>query len=84
MSAAWGEPRVPLPKPASVGPRLVRTREPVPARAVGTVERLDPHPLAAAFVIAGIALIGAFTFVGSILMWVWFRDTGVNWLFQGP
>ncbi len=82
MSAAHGNPLGPIPQPASKGPQLVRTGETVPQQTPAeAIARADPHPLAAAFIIALIAATVAFA--GSILTWVWFRDTGVNWMFQG-
>jgi len=43
----------------------------------------DPHPLAPALVVAGIALVGAVIFAGTIAAWVFFlQDSGVNWLFS--
>lgn len=84
MSAAQRNPLGPIRQPARKGPQLVWTGEAGPAKGPGeALERADPHPLAAAFIIGGIAATGAITFVGSILMWVWFRGTGVNWMFQG-
>jgi hypothetical protein len=49
---------------------------------VEAIEGADPHPLMAAFIIVGIAATGAVTFVGSMLMWMFTRNTGVNWMFQ--
>jgi hypothetical protein len=83
MSAAQRDPLGSIPKPAIKGPQLVPTREKaaqIPAEAIATG---DPHPLAAALMIAGIALIGAVTFAGSVLTWLLVRNTGVNWMFQG-
>jgi hypothetical protein len=79
MSAAQGKPLVP--QPAIQGPQLVPPREAVPVRAE-SIERLDPHPFATALIIAAIALIGAFTFAGSVATWLLVRDTGVGWMFQ--
>jgi hypothetical protein len=84
VMSAQRNPVGPIRQLASKGPQLVRTEETVPSKApVEAIERADPHPLAAAFIIGGIAATGAITFAGSVLMWVWFRDTGVNWMFQG-
>jgi hypothetical protein len=47
------------------------------------IRRGDPHPLAAALIIGGIALIGAITLIGSLASWILMRNTGVNWMFQG-
>lgn len=38
---------------------------------------IDAHPLVPVFVMGGIALIGALAFVGSILMWLALRPSGV-------
>ena len=84
MCAAQGKPLPPVPEPAAKGPQLVPARQTVSTQApVETVERLDPHPFAAAIIIAGIALMGAFTFVGSAAIWLLVRNTGVGWMFQG-
>jgi hypothetical protein len=48
-----------------------------------SVESGGAHPFAAALLIGVFALTVACTFAGSIAMWLIFRDTGVNWLFQG-
>lgn len=82
MSAAQGKPLVP--QPAIKGPQLVPPKQAVPTQSsLERVERLDPHPLAAALIIAGIALVGAFTFAGSAAIWLLLRNTGVGWMFQG-
>jgi hypothetical protein len=84
MSAAQRDPLGSIPHPAPKGPQLVPAREKAAAQVpVELIVRGDPHPLAAAFIIAGIALIGAFTFAGSALTWLLVRNTGVNWMFQG-
>jgi hypothetical protein len=84
MSAAHGKPLGPILKPEVKGPQLVPPRETVPAQSsLGTVERLDPHPLTPALIVAGIALIGAVTFAGSVAIWLLVRNTGVGWMFQG-
>lgn len=84
MSAAQRDPLGSIPNPAIKGPQLVPARQKaavlIPAEAIA---RRDPHPLAAAFLIAGIALIVAFTFAGSVFTWLLVRNTGVNWMFQG-
>jgi hypothetical protein len=83
MSAAQRNPVGPIRQPASHGPRLVPPGETGPAKApVEAIEGADPHPLMAAFIIVGIAATGAITFVGSVLMWMLSRNTGVNWMFQ--
>jgi hypothetical protein len=84
MSAAQRDPLGSIPQPATKGPQLVPARQKAAAQVpVEEIARGDPHPLAAAFIIAGIALIGAFTFAGSALTWLLVRNTGVNWMFQG-
>jgi len=77
MSAAQDRPFVPTPKPAIPGPQLVPTRQ-AAAEAIPTGD----HSFAAAMLIAGIALMGAITFAGSIASWLLLRNTGVNWMFQ--
>jgi hypothetical protein len=84
MSAAQRDPLGSVPKPAIKGPQLVPAREKAAAQvSAEAIASGDPHPLAAAFLIAGIALMGAVTFAGSVLTWLLVRNTGVNWMFQG-
>jgi hypothetical protein len=84
MNAARNNPIGPESNPTIKGPELVRTTKPVPSQAtVEAIRRADPHPLAAALIIGGIALTGAITFVGSLASWLLLRNTGVNWMFQG-
>jgi hypothetical protein len=84
MNAARNDPIGPVSNSTIRGPELVRTKEPVPSQAtVKAITRADPHPLAAALIIAGLAVTGAITFVGSLASWLLLRDTGVNWMFQG-
>jgi hypothetical protein len=84
MSAAQRDPLGSIPKPAIKGPQLVPAREKAAAQvSAEAIARGDPHPLAAAFLIAGIALMGAITFAGSVLTWLLVRNTGVNWMFDG-
>jgi hypothetical protein len=40
-------------------------------------EAADPHPLVPVFLIGSMALIGALAFVGSILIWLALRNSGV-------
>lgn len=82
MSAAWDKPIVPIPKPAAKGPQLVPPRKEVPAQAAAGIETAEPHPMITVFIFALIAFTLAFTFFATIVMSLWFRDTGVNWLFQ--
>lgn len=79
--SAQHNPVGPIRRPVNKGPQLVLTVETAPAPAEA-IERADPHPLAAAVIIGGIAATGAIIFVGSILMWMSVRNTGVNWMFQ--
>ena len=46
------------------------------------IQEADPHPLATALVVGGIALVGAVLFAGSIAAWLILRDTGVDWMFS--
>jgi hypothetical protein len=78
MSAALVEPVVEIPKTAIESPKLAPAGEAVPSRVpVETVEEGDPHPLVPVFMIGGIALLAALAFVGSIVMWLLVRHTGV-------
>lgn len=84
MSAAHGKPLGPVSAPAVKGPQLVPPRETVPAQVpLESTAWGDLHPLAPALIVAGIALIGAVTFVGSAAIWLLVRNTGVGWMFQG-
>jgi hypothetical protein len=47
------------------------------AASVSTIPQEDSHPLAPIFAIGALALIGAFAFVGSIVIWLWLRNSGV-------
>ena len=81
MSAAWDKPTVPISKPSAKSPQLVPPRE--RARApVEIVEAREPHPVITVLIFALVAFTLAFTFFSAVVMFVWFRDTGVNWLFQ--
>lgn len=46
------------------------------------IHNLDPHPLATAILLGGIALAGAVLFAGSIWSWLVLRNTGVSWMFS--
>ncbi len=72
MSATLVEPVVEIPKTAIESPKLAPAQAPAEL-----IEERDPHPLAPVFIIGGIALIGAFAFVGSIVLWLLLRHTGV-------
>ena len=55
-----------------------RTLEAVPtAPQITEKENLDPHPLAPVFVAGAISLVLAVMFVGSILIWLAVRNTGI-------
>ncbi len=56
----------------------------MPAKAAAEpIYKGDPHPLAPALIVGGIALVGAVVFAGSVAMWVFFlSNTGVNWMFS--
>jgi NAD/NADP transhydrogenase beta subunit len=83
MRAARFKPIAPVPEAPAKGPQLVPPRKTVATQASAeAAARADPHPLAAALTIVGIAAIGAITFAGSVLSWVLLRQTGVNWMFQ--
>jgi hypothetical protein len=84
MRAARVTPDIQVPNATIKGPQLVPAREKVSAQVpVEAIARADPHPFAIVFIVGGIALIGALTFVGSLLTWLLVRNTGVNWMFQG-
>jgi hypothetical protein len=70
MSAALAEPIVQSPKTLTLVSPPIET-------ASGEI-RVDQHPLLPVFVAGGIALTGALLFVGSILMWLALRHTGIN------
>ncbi len=72
MSAALVEPVVEIPKTAIEIPKLVSAQAPAEL-----IEGKDSHPLVPVFIIGGIALIGAVAFVGSIVLWLLLRHTGV-------
>lgn len=71
-SAILIEPTVEHMKIASPQPAFSAA---IPARPPGKV--WDPHPLAPVFIIGGLALISALGFVGSILIWLALRSSGV-------
>jgi hypothetical protein len=83
MRAARFKPVAQIRQPANVGPQLVPPREMVSSQApMEMIESSDPHSAALFFTAFGIAFMGAFTFAGSILVWLLVRNTGVNWMFQ--
>jgi hypothetical protein len=84
MSAARMKAVVQVPRKAREGPQLVPPGRGVPTPVpVEEIEIEGEHPLLPALIIAVIALTGAVTFAGSILMWLLVRNTGVGWMFQG-
>jgi hypothetical protein len=84
MSAARMKAVVQIPGKATEGPQLVPPARGAPAPApVEEIEIESEHPLLPALILGVIALTGAFTFAGSILMWLLVRNTGVGWMFQG-
>lgn len=67
----------------ALGPRLVPPRQKVPDQAsMEWAEREDPHPFVTVLIVAVIAFTLAFTFFSTVIMWLWFRNTGVDWMFQ--
>ncbi len=77
MSTALVEPIVESPKTAAEGPKLAPKLEVIAAQVREEPRKGDPHPLVPVFVIGGIALIGALAFVGSIIMLLVLRHSGV-------
>jgi hypothetical protein len=78
MSAALVERVVENPKTAAGKPELVPAAQGTPPKAVAEpVGEGDPHPLVPVFIMGGIALISAFAFVGSIIVWLSLRHSGV-------
>lgn len=70
MSAALAEPIVENPKTLTlVSPPIQGKPREIP---------VDRYPLLPVFVAGGIALTGAILFVGSILMWLALRHTGIS------
>jgi hypothetical protein len=68
---------------AREGPQLVPPREPVPNFAAEErTDQEDSHPFVTVLLLAVVAFTLAFTFFSMIMMWVWFRNTGVDWMFQ--
>lgn len=78
MSAALVERVVESPKTAVGKPELVSAAKGTQPKAVAEpIQERDPHPLVPVFIMGGIALISAFAFVGSIVMWLLLRHSGV-------
>jgi hypothetical protein len=78
MSATLVELVVESPKKAIGRPELVLAVEAASPKVVAEpVREGDPHPLVPVFIMGGIALIGAFAFVGSIVIWLLLRHSGV-------
>jgi hypothetical protein len=77
MGATLVEPVVEIPKTIAESPKTVPA---VPAGVQperAEPEAADPHPLVPVFLIGGMALIGALAFVGSIVIWLALRYSGV-------
>jgi hypothetical protein len=82
MRAAQTKPLAPSTAPAT-GPQLVPARKKDPTEAsVEKTDRGSPPPFVTVVTVAVIAFTLAFTFFSSIMLWVWYRTTGVNWMFQ--
>ena len=83
MRAAQAKPLTQSSTPATAGPQLVPPRETVPTEApVEKTDREDPHPFVTVLIVAIVAMTLAFTFYSTVMLWLWFRGTGVNWMFQ--
>jgi hypothetical protein len=83
MRAARVKPLVPSSAPATAGPQLLPPRETVSTQASEEMTyREDPHPFFTVLIVAVIAFTLAFTFFSTVTMWVWFRNSGVDWMFQ--
>jgi hypothetical protein len=67
MCAAQGQPLVPIPKPATKGPQLVQTKQPVSPVPVQTIERGESHPMIAILITGVIAVTGAVMLAASVL-----------------
>jgi hypothetical protein len=70
MSAALVEPIVQSPKTLSLVPS--------PIQAERSEAAVDPHPLLTVFIAGCIAMTGAVLFLGTILMWLALRHTGIE------
>jgi hypothetical protein len=78
MSAALVERVVGNPKTAVGKPELVSAAQAIPPKVVAEpIQERDPHPLVPVFIMGGIALISAFACVGSIVIWLLLRHSGV-------
>ncbi len=82
MSAAWDKPIVPTSKPAAKRPQLVPPHKEVPAPAAAGIEAGELHPIITVLVVGVIAFTLAFAFFSTVVMWVLFRQTGVDWMFS--
>jgi hypothetical protein len=68
---------------AHKGPQLVPPRKADPAQGpVPAIEAGDAHPIVTILIAGMIAVTGAVTFAGSVVIWLLVRNTGVNWMFQ--
>lgn len=83
MRAARVKPLREVSTSATPGPQLVPPRQKVPSETLAEkTAREDPHPFVTVLIVAIIAITLAFTLFSTIMMWVWFRNTGVGWMFQ--
>ena len=83
MRAAQRKPLTQSSTPATAGPQLVPPRETVSSEeSIERTDREDPHPFVTVLSVAIVAGTLAFTFYSTVMLWVWFRGTGVNWMFQ--
>jgi hypothetical protein len=83
MRGAREKPLAQSSTPPTEGLHLVPPREPL--RNLAAEERTDQedsHPFVTVLLLAVVAFTLAFTFFSTILMWVWFRNTGVDWMFS--
>lgn len=72
------------PETARKGPQLVPQRQAIPAEeGVLAIETREAHPIVTILFAVTIAFTGAVTFFGSVVIWLFVRNTGVNWMFQG-
>ena len=69
--------------PVSAGPELVPPAKAYPAENRGeSIAERDANPFTTILIVAVVAFTLAFGFFSTVMMWVWFRNTGVNWMFQ--
>lgn len=83
MSGAPRKPLTGISTPANAGPKLVTHGKTAPADNWGeSIAERDPHPAMTVLIVAVIAFTLAFGFFSTVMMWVWFRNTGVDWMFS--